>query len=180
RITRTKAGAMLKAAGRGMTAGRQRFTLRRALTVVQVALSLVLIAGALLFARSLANILTLKTGFQQDGVLTATVSFRQLKLPAERIPTFKDELLERVRSIPGVESAAITHVMPLRDWGGASAWMDGASERRMLNLSRIGPRYFETLKVPLLAGRDFDARDRIGAPPVAIVNQAFAREFVNG
>ncbi|HEX3184131.1 MAG TPA: ABC transporter permease [Pyrinomonadaceae bacterium] len=180
RITRTKAGAMLKAAGRGMTAGRQRFTLRRTLTVVQVALSLVLVAGALMFAHSLANILTLNTGFQQDGVLTATVAFRSLNLPAERIPTFKDELLERVRNIPGVESAAITHVMPLRDWGGASAWMDGASERRMLNLSRIGPRYFETLKVPLLAGRDFDARDRIGAPAVAIVNQAFAREFVNG
>jgi len=180
RITRTKAGTMLKAAGRGLTASRQRFTLRRALTVVQVALSLVLVAGALLFARSLANILTLKTGFQQDGVLTATVSFRQLKLPAERIPTFKDDLLERVRAIPGVDSAAITHVMPLRDWGGASAWIDGTTDRRMLNVSRIGPRYFETLKVPLLAGRDFDARDRAGAPFVAIVNQQFAREFLQG
>ena len=182
RVTRTKAGEMLKTAGRGLTAGRQRFTLRRTLTVVQVALSLVLVAGALLFSRSLANILTVNTGFQQDDVLTATVTFRQLNLPAERIPTFKDELLERVRAIPGVESAAIAHVIPLRDWGGANAWIDGTPERRVLgtNLSRIGPRYFETLKIPLLAGRDFDSRDRVGAPPVAIVNQEFAREFLNG
>jgi len=179
RITRTKAGTMLKGAGRGMTASRQRFTLRRALTVIQVALSLVLVAGALLFSRSLANILTVNVGFQQEDVLTATVVFRSLNLPAERVPTFKDELLERVRSIPGVESAAITHVMPLRDWGGGRAWLDATSERRVLstNLSRIGPRYFETLKVPLLAGRDFDSRDRVGAPKVAIVNQEFAREF---
>ena len=182
RITRTKAGAMLKAAGRGLTAGRQRFTLRRALTVVQVSLSLVLVTGALLFSRSLINILTVDTGFQQDDVLTATVNFRRLNLPPERIPTYKEELLERVRSIPGVASAAITHVMPLRDWGGGSAWLDGTPERHVLstNLSRIGPRYFETLKIPLLAGRDFDARDRVGSPNVAIVNQEFAREFQTG
>ena len=182
RITRTKAGAMLKAAGRGLTAGRQRFTLRRTLTVVQVALSLVLVVGALLFSRSLANILTVNTGFQQEDILTATVNFRRLNLPEERLPVLKDDLLERVRSIPGVESAAITHIMPLRDWGGANAWMDGTPERRVLNtnLSRIGPRYFETLKIPVLAGRDFNAGDRVGAPLVAIVNQEFGREFLNG
>ena len=181
RITRKRAGAMLKTAGRGLTAGRHRFTLRRALTVVQVALSLVLVAGALLFVRSLVNIVTVNAGFQPD-VLTATVIFRSLNLPKERFPAFKDDLLERVRNIPGVESAAITHVMPLRDWGGGSAWMDGTPEKEMrgTNLSRIGPRYFETLKVPILAGRDFDARDRVGAPLVAIVNRQFARDFVNG
>jgi putative ABC transport system permease protein len=182
RITRTRAGAMLKTAGRGLTAGRHRFTLRRALTVVQVALSLVLVAGALLFSRSLVNILTVKTGFQQDDVLTATTIFRRLNLPQERIQPFKEELVERVRAIPGVQSAAIAHVIPLRDWGGANAWIDSTAERRVLstNLSRIGPRYFETLKVPLLAGRDFDARDRVGSPLVAMVNQEFAREFLNG
>ncbi|HET6891730.1 MAG TPA: FtsX-like permease family protein, partial [Pyrinomonadaceae bacterium] len=117
-----------------------------------------------------------------EDILTATVNFRRLNLPAERVPVFKDDLLERVRSIPGVESAAITQIMPLRDWGGANAWIDGTPERRVLstNLSRIGPCYFETLRIPLLAGRDFDARDRDGAQLVAIVNQEFAREFLNG
>jgi predicted permease len=182
RITGNKLGAMMKAAGRGMTATRQRFTLRRALSVVQVALSLVLVAGALLFSRSLANLLTVNTGFHQEDVLTATVIFRPLNLAQERIPAFKDELLERIRAIPGVESAAITHIIPLRDWGGANAWIDGPGERQIIatNLSRVGPGYFKTLQIPLLAGRDFDARDRAGAPMVAIVNQAFGRQFLNG
>jgi putative ABC transport system permease protein len=180
RITRNKLGAMMKAAGRGMTAGRQRFTLRRALLVVQIALSLVLVASALLFSRSLVKILTVNTGFQDD-VLTAAVNFRRLNLPQERIPVFKDELMQRVRAIPGVESSATTQVMPLRDWGEGSAWMDGTSGRQAgeIYFSRVGPDYFRTLRIPLLAGRDFDARDRVDTPLVAIVNRAFARKFVN-
>jgi predicted permease len=182
RVTSRKAGAMIKAAGRGMTAGRERFTLRRALAVAQVALSLVLVAGALLFTRSLGNILTLDVGFRQEDVVTATAMFQRLNLPAERVQSFKDELLDRVRAIPGVESAAITHIVPLRDWGGGTAWVDGAGTRQTAHtsLSRVGPGYFKTLEVPLLSGRDFDVRDRIGAPEVAIVNQAFARKFLDG
>jgi predicted permease len=180
RVTRKRAGAVLKAAGRGMTASRERFTLRRGLTVAQVALSLVLVAGALLFSRSLGNILTLDVGFRQDDVVTATAMFQRLNLPDERVQGFKDELVERVRAIPGVESAAITHIVPLRDWGGGTAWIDGADTRKHTSLSRVGPEYFKTLEVPLLSGRDFDARDRLGAPDVAIVNQAFARQFLDG
>jgi len=180
RVTRKKAGAMIKTFGRGMTASRERFTLRRALAVAQVALSLVLVAGALLFARSLGKILTLDVGFRQENVVTATAMFQRLNLPEERVPGFKDELVERVRAIPGVESAAITHIIPLRDWGGGNAWIDGADTHRHTSLSRVGPGYFKTLEVPVLTGRDFDARDRIGAPSVAIVNQAFARKFLEG
>jgi hypothetical protein len=165
-----------------MTAGRERFTLRRGLAVAQVALSLVLVAGALLFSRSLGNILTLDVGFRQDDVVTATAMFQRLNLPAERVPGFKDELVERVRAIPGVESAAITHVVPLRDWGGGATWIDGTGTRQPshTSLSRVGPGYFKTLEVPVLSGRDFDARDRVGSPLVAIVNQAFARKFLEG
>ena len=180
RVTRKKAGAMIKTFGRGMSASRERFTLRRALAVAQVALSLVLVAAALLFARSLGKILTLDVGFRQENVVTATAMFQRLKLPEERVPGFKDELVERVRAIPGVESAAITQIVPLRDWGGGSAWIDGKREPSHTSLSRVGPGYFKTLEVPLLSGRDFDARDRLGAPSVAIVNQAFARTFLEG
>jgi predicted permease len=182
RVTRRKAGALIKEAGRRMTAGRERFTLRRALAVAQVALSLVLVASALLFARSLGNIARLDVGFQQENVVTATAVFQRLNLPQERIQSFKDEMIERVRAIPGVESAAITHLIPLRDWGGGNTWIDGTGTRNPshTSLSRVGPGYFKTLQVPLLAGRDFDARDRIGSPDVAIVNQAFARKFLDG
>lgn len=182
RATRMEPGAVLKSGGRGMTAGRERFSLRRALVVAQVALSLVLVAGALLFSRSLGKLLTVETGFRQEGVLVALVSFQRLNLPPERVPAFKDELLDRIRAIPGVEAAAITHEIPLNGRGGATIWMDGADARQGNNtsLSRVGPDYFKTLEIPLLAGREFDARDRAAAPKVAIVNEAFARRFLNG
>jgi putative ABC transport system permease protein len=182
RATRMEPGAVMKSGGRGMTASRERFSLRRALVVAQVALSLVLVAGALLFSRSLGKLLTVDTGFRQDGVLVAEVSFRRLNLPRDRYPAFKDELLDRIRAIPGVESAAIAHEIPLHGWGGGSVWIDGADARQAqdTSLSRVGPGYFKTLEIPLLAGRDFDARDRLDTPLVAIVNEAFARKFLNG
>jgi predicted permease len=182
RSTRMEPGAVMKAGGRGMTAGRERFSLRRALVVAQVALSLVLVAGALLFSRSLGKLLTVETGFRQEGVLIAAVNFRRLNVAPDRNPAFKDELLDRIRALAGVESAGITNIIPLGDWGGGNAWMDGEDARQAKNtsLSRVGPDYFRTLEIPLLAGRDFDARDRIGRPKVAIVNEAFARKFLNG
>jgi putative ABC transport system permease protein len=181
RITRMQAAAVMKAGGRGMTASRERISLRRTLVVVQVALSLVLVAGALLFSRSLGKLLTVNTGFQEEGVMVATIVFQRLNLPADRLPSFKDELVQRIRAIPGVESAAHTNVVPFRDWGGASIWMDGAdsAQKQDTSLSRVGPDYFKTLKIPLLAGRDFDSRDKSN-PDVAIVNEAFARKFLNG
>jgi putative ABC transport system permease protein len=182
RATRMEPGIVMKTGGRGMTASRERFSLRQALVVAQVALSLVLVAGALLFSRSLGKLLTVETGFQREGVLAARVSFQRLQLTRDRMPVFKDELLEKVRAVPGVESAAVAHELPLRDWGGASAWMDGqnATQAKDTSLSRIGPDYFKTLQIPLLAGRDFDSRDKVNTPNVAIVNEAFAREFLGG
>jgi predicted permease len=182
RATRVEPGVVMKSGGRGITASRERFSLRRALVVAQVALSLVLVAGALLFSRSLGRLLTVDTGFRQDGILMADVNFRRLNLPPARYPAFKDELLDRIRAIPGVEAAAIAHQVPLLGWGGGSVWMDGheAGQAQNTSLSRVGPDYFKTLEIPLRAGRDFDARDRLDTPNVAIVNEAFARKFLNG
>src|SRR4029450_1570939 len=106
--------------------------------------------------RSLGKLLTVDTGFQREEVLIAAVSFQRLNLQPDRYPAFKDELLDRIRAIPGVESAAIAHEIPLRDWGGGSAWMDGedAQQAQSLSLSRVGPDYFKTLQIALLAGRD--------------------------
>ena len=181
RATRMEPGVVMKTGGRGMTAGRERFSLRRALVVAQVALSLVLVAGALLFSRSLGKLLTVDTGFRQEGVLMAEVLFRGVNLPPARYPAYKDELLDRMRAIPGVESAAVG-MTPLRGWGGASVWIDGTDPQQAqgTSLSRVGPDYFKTLQIPMLAGRDFDERDRVGSPMVAIVNEAFARRFLNG
>ncbi len=182
RATRTQPGTLIKTAGRGMTASRERFTLRRALVVAQVALSLVLVAGALLFSRSLGKLLTVDTGFQREGILAARILFPRSNLSQDQIPVFKNQLLDRIRAIPGVESAAVAQQLPLRDWGGAAAWMDGqnATQAKDTSLSRIGPDYFKTLQIAMLAGRDFDSRDTVGSPKVAIVNEAFARDFLDG
>jgi predicted permease len=181
RATRMEPGAVMKTGGRGMTASRERFSLRRALAVAQVALSLVLVAGAFLFSRSLDKLMNVDMGFRREGVVMADVVFRQLNLPPDRNPAFKEELLDRIRAIPGVESAAVG-MTPLRGWGGGDIWMDGADSQQAKNtsLSRVGPDYFKTLQIPVLAGRDFDARDRLDVPKVAIVNEAFARKFLDG
>jgi predicted permease len=187
RATRMGPGAVMKAGGRGMAVGRARlqgFSLRRALTVTQVAISLALVAGALLFSRSLGKLMYVDTGFRQEGILIADLGFRRLNLPPDRYHAFKSELLDRIRAIPGVESFAFTYMVPLREgnWGISTIWMDGADAGQGVRTSesRVGPDYFKTLEIPLLAGREFDARDRINSPKVAIVNEAFARRFLNG
>ena len=181
-VTRKQPGTVMKIGGRGQTAGRERFILGRGLVVAQIALSLVLVAGALLFSRSLGKLLAVDTGFRPDGVTIATVIFRQLNLSPETIPAFKDQLHDRLQAIPGIQSVAFTNIIPLRDGGGASAWPDGSDTRQamQISLSRVGPDYFKTLNVPLLAGREFDGRDRLGAPNVAIVNETCARRLMNG
>jgi len=181
RATRMEPGAVMKTGGRGLTASRERISLRRALAVAQVALSLVLVAGAILFSRSLVKLLTVDTGFRQEGVLTAEVFFQRLNLPPDRFPAFKEDLLDRLRAIPGVDSTALTYEIPLRGGANANVWMEGADARQGMksNLGRVGPDYFKTLQIPLLTGREFDARDKVGAPNVAIVNEAFARKFLN-
>src|SRR5262245_24541607 len=157
RATRMEPGAVMKAGGRGMTPGRERFGLRRALVVVQVALSLVLVAGALLFSRSLGNLLTIDTGYRREGIQIATVNFQRLNLPPDRSPAFKDELLDRIRAIPGAEMVAFSRGIPIHRQGNPHVWMDGADarQRRRTFIAGVGPDYFKTLEIPLLAGRDF-------------------------
>ncbi len=183
RATRIEPGAAMKASGRGLTAGRERFSLRRALVVLQVALSLVLVASAVLFSRSLNKLTTVATGFQQEGILIARTGFGRLNLAPERRLEFRGEVLERLRSLPGVEAVADTNLIPLSGsaWNN-NVWTDGSDGQRKLEtqFSRISPDYFKTLGTPLLAGRDFGAQDAANAPKVAIVNQSFARKLFDG
>jgi predicted permease len=183
RATRVAPGAAMKAAGRGLTASRERFGLRRALVVSQVALSLVLVAGALLFSRSLSKLATQDAGLRREGVLVTAVGMSRLKLPVERRLDFKRGLLERIRAVPGVESAADTNVLPLTGsaWNN-SVWLEGTDpgNKQSTYFSRVSPDYFKTLGITLLAGRDFGAGDAPNAPKVAVVNESFARALTNG
>jgi putative ABC transport system permease protein len=184
RATRVAPVEVLKSNGRGLTTGRERFSLRRGLVVSQVAISLVLLVGALLFVRTLRNLLTLDAGFRQDGILITDLDLTRLKLPAERRQTFKREVLDRIRAVPGILSAADTTIIPVGgNWWNDFVRIDGAEKRKtehVPNFSRISPGYFKTLDIQFLAGRDFDDRDTATSPKVAIVNQSFARKLLDG
>ncbi|MGH9642160.1 MAG: FtsX-like permease family protein, partial [Terriglobales bacterium] len=183
RATRTGPSEALKAGGRTNTAGRERFGLRRALVTVQVALSLVLLVGALLFSRSLGKLLSLDPGFRANGILITDLDLTQMKLaPARRLP-FEHSLLDQVRAIPGVDAASETRIVPLS--GSAdndNVWMDGKdpAQKKIVDTNWVSTDYFKTLETPLLAGRDFDERDTSASPHVAVVNQSFARALTGG
>jgi predicted permease len=182
RATRADPATLLQSGSRGMTGGRERFGLRRILVVSQVALSLVLLMGALLFARSLRNLMTLNAGFQQNGILLASVDFQRLPIPEERYTEYKRDIVKRVQAIPGVESAASAMLVPF----GGNTWNEDVltegsdDDRGVAWLNYLGPGYFQTIGTPLLAGRDFGDSDTATSVKVAIVNQAFVRKILKG
>ena len=185
RATGVAPGVVLKESGRGTTAGRSRFGLRRVLVVSQIALSLMLLVGALLFARSLNNLATVDAGFRQDGILVTDIDFSSLNLSNERRLAFSEELLSQVRGIPGVDSAATAEIVPLSGNGENHDLLMGTSgspkgEAPVASFNRVSPGFFQTLQTPMLAGRDFDEHDLKGSPNVAIVNEEFARKFAKG
>lgn len=178
--------------------GARRFTARRALVVAQVALSLPLLAGATLFARTLGNLLALDTGFAPENVFVASVEPSQFGYKGARTRDFFDRLCARVAALPGVRSASLAGITPLS----GSQWSDfvtvdgytwKAGEEKTVWLDNVGRRYFHTIGTPLLLGREFVEQDNPattiepftpGQPPpdapgqhVAIVNETFARHF---
>jgi putative ABC transport system permease protein len=173
----------IRTSGRSVSAGRERFSLRRGLVATQVALSLVLLVGALLFVRSLRNLLTTDAGFKPEGIMTVSLDFSRGQYPKERRQTLYRELQEKLATQPGVLSAAQVWFTPVS----GSGWNndigpDGAvaaASGKQANFNRIGPGYFRTMGTDMIAGRDFEERDTLSAPKAAIVNEVFARKFFN-
>jgi putative ABC transport system permease protein len=179
--TRTSLGITLKADGRGSMDGRERFSVRRALVVVQVALSLVLVVGALLFARSLRNLTTMDPGFRQDGVLTATLDYRKANVPEPNRAELTRRIVERLRAVPGVRGVSQTFLTPVDgNFWNERVLVGGVRHRDSVNFNAVGPGYFDILGIRLIAGRDFDARDTPESPRVAIVSESFARALFPG
>ena len=182
RATRAEPATWLQSGRRGMSAGREGFGLRRILVVSQVGLSVVLLMGALLFARSLRNLVTLDAGFRQKGILITAVDFKRLQLPEDRYAEYKREIVKHISGIPGVESAAAAMLIPF----GGETWNDNvitegsAEDKGSAWINYLGPGYFHTIGTSLLAGRDFDDRDTATSVKVAIVNQAFVRKMFKG
>jgi len=185
RATSVAPGLALKDGGRGSTQGRSRFALRRILVVSQIAMSLLLLVGALLFARSLNNLAGLDAGFRQSGILVTDIDFTPLNLAKQARLAFSNDLLKRVRVIPGVDAAAIAAVVPLSGnginqdifWGDAG---EPEGEAPTATINRVSPGFFKTLQTRMLDGRDFDEHDAANSPKVAVVNETFAKKFANG
>jgi putative ABC transport system permease protein len=180
RAGKTPPGAVLKTGGRGMTTGRERFRLQRILVASQVALSLVLLAGALLFARSLRNLLTRDPGFQEDGMLIVNTDLARLNLPVTQRVQFNRNLLDRIRAISGVVAAAAANRSPVSGSSNDSIVGDKGQTEDAAWLDHVSPGYFQTMETSILQGRDFTENDSLTAPKVAIVNQAFVKKFLGG
>lgn len=185
RATSVAPGVVLKESSRGTTAGRSRLGLRRVFVVSQIALSLTLLVGALLFARSLNNLSGVDAGFRQTGILVADIDFTPVNLPKEARTAFANNLLQRVRAVPGVQAAALATIVPLSGNGmahdilwGQTGEPEGDAPVALFNI--VSPAYFDTLQTKILNGRDFNDHDTAGSPNVAIVNEAFAKQFAKG
>ena len=164
--------------------GRRARRLRTALVVAEIALTVVLLAGAGLLLRSYAKVLAVDPGFDASGLLIADTV-----LPASRYPApadrdaFYQRVLERVRVLPGVESTGYTNAVPLVVKGGRSVTFvegrprpaPGEMGRTTANNRGVSPGYLEMLGVPLVSGRFIDTRDMRTAPGVAVINQTMAR-----
>ena len=169
----------LRGAGRG---GEQRsFVPRRSLVIAQVALSLVLLAGAGLLTESLNRLERQPLGFESEGRLVARIRPAAPTADLERLAVTYDRLRSRLRQIPGVVNATYSLYSPME----GNNWSSGISiEGRQpdprgdsSSWNRIGPGYFETLGTRVLRGRTIDERDGLNAPRVAVVNEAFVRRF---
>jgi predicted permease len=168
--------------GSGSVGGAGRGRLRKGLVVAQVALSLLLLIGAGLLSRSLANLQAVDLGFVPDRVLSFAVNPALNAYSEERKQALFDELRDGLAALP--EASAVSFAenpVVANSESSSTVTVDGytSKEGEDMNpdLNHVGPGYFATLGIPLLAGRDFDARDRAGAPQVAVVNETFARYF---
>ncbi|HEX4470086.1 MAG TPA: FtsX-like permease family protein, partial [Gemmatimonadaceae bacterium] len=182
RAGRVDPQSAMKAQGRGVTEGHSRFRMGKALVAIQVALSLVLIVGAALLIGSWRRLTTQDPGFQRRGILLVHANFQNTNTPRDQRLLLSEQLLDAVRSVPGVQSASGSQITPV----GNNTWNDvfrtegfsAKSEDDATSwVNPVSDGYFRTLGIPVLAGRDFDRRDSPAAPRVAIVNEAMAKHF---
>jgi predicted permease len=169
----------LKASQRGLAGNRERFSLQRLMVVAQVAVSMMLLVGALLFVRSYRNLLTIDTGMRERGITIGYFGFPKERVKPEDAARFKRRFVENIRNIPGVENAAETTHVPLSGGAWSHAVQVGSVSGDPL-FTYVSPSYFSTMAIPLLSGRSFTADDTETSPLALIVNQAFVRKYFAG
>lgn len=178
--------AMLKAGGGQPSSARAATRFRQTLVTGQIALSMALLVAAGLFIKSLRNVTNVDLGLDMENVTTFEVAPELNGYEPERSQAIFARLEEELAAIPGVTgvSAAMVPVLSGSNWGtdvSVEGWESGPDIDSNARLNAVGPGFFSTLGMPLLAGREFSLADAMGAPKVAVVNEAFTRKFnLNG
>jgi putative ABC transport system permease protein len=175
---KTEASAVMGARGRAW--------FRSSLVVLQVTLSFILLVGATLLIQSLRKIRTASPGFSTRRVLDTQIPLLAAGYDAPRAKTFQDELIQRVRALPGVEAAAYARIVPLsyKSYSSTPIAVDGyepqRNEQPTAEYNEVSPQYFATMGIPLISGREFTRADDENAPRVAIVNQTMVARYWRG
>ena len=151
-----------------------RLSLTQVLVVGQIAISLLLLVAAGLFVRTLANLQSIPLGFNREGVLLFELNAPQAGYPESRVATFYADLRRRLSDVPGVRDVTLSHASLIRAGRSHPITVDGRpTERTRILFS--GPRFFTTMQIPILQGREIVEGDRQGTMPVAVVSDLFAR-----
>ena len=171
----------LRDSGRSLTSRKQR--LRNVMVAIQIAGSLALLIVAGLFARSLQSAQHADLGFDPHELTNVTVDSNQIGYSQARTETLYKDLLERSRALPGVQSASLAAIIPMGDTSiGGEIVIPGVQPAKgqahpSALYNAVSPGYFQTLRIPLLRGRDIEERDNATAPHVAVINQAMADKY---
>ena len=185
RVTPRNLDSGLKESGRSGRAGTG-VRVRNGLAVTQLALALTLLALAGLLAKSFERVQGVDPGIRAENLWTLSVNIPEKRYPKPQRPLFFDGLVERARAIPGVASAAVSSVLPFSgNWDRISVEVEGRPLARASDWPEgdryiVSPGYLATMRIPLKAGRGFEETDRSDAPPVAVVDEVFARRLSPG
>jgi putative ABC transport system permease protein len=163
----------------------RRIGLRDVLVISQLALSLVLLIGAALFVRSLRHAISFDPGFTVQNLLIASMETRGASLNKQQGQAFYQQTVERVGSLPGVQSVSLSRIAPLGGGGQRrgtqfEGYQPQQNEDTETNTNVVDLNYFNTMGIPIIAGRDFNAQDREASPLVVIVNEEVARRYYGG
>ena len=175
---------ILKEEARSATPGRARSRLRELLVVGQIAMALVLLVGAGLLLKSLSHMAEVNPGFDPKGVMTASAQLPDnLYSDPAKVASFYRSVHERLSALPGVSSAALAAPLPLTGYAPTSSFqiddrpMGPGDPGPHSGLAWVTPGYFETMRIPLKSGRLFTGQDRMGAQPVAVIDENLARQY---
>lgn len=181
RSTRVDPQSAMKANARGVIEG-TKLGLGKVLVMAQVALSLLLVVGAGLMLSTFWKLISLDAGFERDRVLLVTVDLRNGNDPMDRWSAVYQQMLDQLRTIPGVSAASVSSITPVCHcrWAGevvVEGYTPKSRDDAMASFNNVSDRYFETVGTSLVGGRDFNNRDTLTSPKVAIVSKSFAQKY---